>query len=38
MVIHEAKVGLNSGSAFGANGKGFRRINLACPRAYVGRP
>ena len=34
-LIHEAKVGLNSGSAFGSNGKGFRRINLACPRAYV---
>jgi cystathionine beta-lyase len=34
-LIHEAKVGLNSGSAFGANGSGFRRINLACPRAYV---
>ena len=34
-LIHEAKVGFNSGSAFGANGRGFRRINLACPRAYV---
>lgn len=34
-LIHEAKVGLNSGSAFGANGSGFLRINLACPRAYV---
>lgn len=34
-LIHEAKVGLNSGSTFGANGRGFRRINLACPRAYV---
>lgn len=34
-LIHEAKVGLNSGSAFGANGRCFRRINLACPRAYV---
>jgi len=34
-LIHEAKVGLNNGSAFGAEGRGFRRINLACPRAYV---
>ncbi|WP_047451042.1 MalY/PatB family protein [Alistipes sp. ZOR0009] len=34
-LIGEAKVGLNKGITFGANGKGFRRINLACPRAYV---
>ncbi|WP_320053501.1 MalY/PatB family protein [uncultured Acetobacteroides sp.] len=34
-LIHEAQVGLNSGSTFGTNGRGFRRINLACPRAYV---
>jgi cystathionine beta-lyase len=34
-LIGEAEVGLNKGITFGANGKGFRRINLACPRAYV---
>lgn len=34
-LIGEAEVGLNKGITFGAYGKGFRRINLACPRAYV---
>lgn len=35
LLIHEAQVGFNKGLPFGSNGQGFRRINLACPRAYV---
>lgn len=35
LLVHQAKVGFNSGSTFGKDGKGFRRINLACPRANV---
>lgn len=34
-LIFEAEVGLNKGITFGSNGRGFRRINLACPRTYV---
>lgn len=34
-LINEAGIGLNKGITFGKNGKGFRRINLACPRSYV---
>lgn len=29
------KLGLEKGSKFGAEGEGFYRMNLACPRAYV---
>ncbi|WP_079710945.1 MalY/PatB family protein [Paraliobacillus ryukyuensis] len=31
----EAKVGLNDGASFGEEGKGFMRINIASPTAYV---
>lgn len=33
--IDECQVGINRGDLFGAMGKQFVRINLACPRAYV---
>jgi cysteine-S-conjugate beta-lyase len=31
----EAKVGLNQGGAFGTNGEGFLRLNIACPRSLL---
>lgn len=34
-LTQDAAVGLNKGITFGSNGKGFRRINLACPRTYI---
>ncbi len=34
-LTQDAAVGLNKGITFGSTGKGFRRINLACPRAYI---
>lgn len=33
--VQKAKVGLNSGTSFGIEGKGFMRINTACPRATL---
>lgn len=33
--IHEAKVGVNMGTVFGENGKGFVRMNLGCPRKIL---
>lgn len=33
--IREAKVGLNDGASFGAQGKGFMRLNFGCPRANL---
>jgi cystathionine beta-lyase len=30
-----AKVGLDHGKAFGPNGEGFERINIACPRSIL---
>lgn len=33
--LHDAKLALNSGVAFGAEGEGFMRLNLACPRSTV---
>lgn len=35
MLINDAKVGLSDGSMFGLGGKGFQRMNLACPRSVV---
>lgn len=35
LMYKEAKVAFNEGSTFGAEGTGFLRINLACPRAIV---
>lgn len=34
-LVQEAKLGLNSGGAFGKEGEGFMRMNLACTRATV---
>ena len=34
-LVQEAKLGLNSGAAFGKEGEGFMRMNLACTRATV---
>ncbi len=31
----QARVGLDHGVAFGPNGKGFERINIACPRSVL---
>ncbi|MFX1575055.1 MAG: MalY/PatB family protein [Promethearchaeota archaeon] len=31
----EAKVALDNGAMFGENGKGFQRINIACPRSIL---
>jgi cystathionine beta-lyase len=33
--LKEAKVGLNNGVDFGRAGKGFVRLNFACPRATL---
>jgi cystathionine beta-lyase len=34
-IIHEAGLWLDSGSIFGESGKGFQRINAACPRSIL---
>ncbi len=31
-IVHEAKLWLDGGAMFGEDGKGFQRINAACPR------
>ena len=31
-LINKAKVAMNDGGSFGSNGKGFARMNVACPR------
>lgn len=33
--LERAKIALNSGTAFGTEGTGFMRMNLACPRSTV---
>lgn len=35
IILHKARLWLNSGSRFGKSGRGFERINLACPRATL---
>ena len=38
LIIHKAKLWLDSGKIFGKNGEGFQRINVACPRSTeIGR-
>ena len=32
LIIHKAKLWLDGGSVFGKSGKGYQRINAACPR------
>ncbi|HSQ90271.1 MalY/PatB family protein [Romboutsia sp.] len=34
-LVEKGKVALNNGSSFGTGGKGYQRINLACPRSMV---
>ncbi len=34
-LINEVGLGLNAGNGFGAEGTGFQRMNIACPRSVV---
>ena len=34
-IIHQAKLWLDSGKIFGECGRGFQRINVACPRSVL---
>ena len=34
-LVEKGKVALNNGISFGVGGKGYQRINLACPRSMV---
>ena len=36
LIVHKAKLWLDSGKMFGESGKGFQRINVACPRSVLG--
>ena len=35
LIIYKAKLWLDSGKIFGECGKGFQRINVACPRSVI---
>ncbi|MEM1485975.1 MalY/PatB family protein [Oscillospiraceae bacterium PP1C4] len=35
LMVKKAKLWLDAGSMFGADGNGFQRINIACPRAVL---
>jgi len=35
LITHKAKLWLNDGPSFGAGGKGFQRLNAACPRVVL---
>ncbi|MBQ8515446.1 MAG: pyridoxal phosphate-dependent aminotransferase [Ruminococcus sp.] len=35
LIVHKAKLWLDSGQIFGECGKGFQRINVACPRSVL---
>lgn len=35
LIVHKAKLWLDSGDIFGPAGEGFQRINVACPRATL---
>ena len=35
MIVKKAKLWLDRGSMFGENGRGFERINAACPRSVL---
>jgi cystathionine beta-lyase len=35
VLVNKARVALNDGSAFGRQGEGFARLNVACPRAQL---
>lgn len=34
-IIHQAKLWLDSGKIFGISGRGFQRMNVACPRSVL---
>ncbi len=36
-MLHEAKLALNEGHAFGVGGDGFMRMNIACPRSTLAQ-
>ena len=35
LIVNKARLWLDSGAMFGADGEGFERINIACPRAVL---
>lgn len=35
LIVHKARLWLDSGSIFGSAGEGFQRINVACPRVTL---
>lgn len=35
LIIHGAKLWLDSGTMFGEEGEGFQRVNIACPRSVL---
>lgn len=35
LIVHKAKLWLDSGAIFGKAGEGFERINIACPRSIL---
>lgn len=37
LVVNRAKLWVDSGRMFGADGEGFQRINIACPRSVLRR-
>lgn len=36
LIVNRAGLWLDAGAVFGKNGEGFERINVACPRAFLG--
>ena len=37
IIVHQAKLWLDSGHIFGADGEGFERLNIACPWQTLAR-
>jgi cystathionine beta-lyase len=37
LITHKAKLWLNDGLSFGLGGKGFQRMNVACPRSVLSK-
>ncbi len=35
LIVNRARLWLDSGRIFGEGGRGFQRINVACPRAVL---
>lgn len=35
LIVHKAKLWLDSGKIFGESGRGFQRVNVACPRSVL---